>query len=63
MYNTQYEAIKALVDAMAPDIEKANNGNKAAKVRTRQALQQVKHRATEFRAVLTEPTTPNEQDL
>jgi outer membrane murein-binding lipoprotein Lpp len=62
MYNTQHETLKALVDGLAEDVAKANTGNKAAKVRVRQGLQQIKRHATEFRAVLTEPTTPNEQE-
>jgi outer membrane murein-binding lipoprotein Lpp len=63
MYNTQFNNLKSIVDGLADDVTKANGGNKAAKVRIRQALQQIKKHAQEFRLVLTEPTTPLEQDL
>jgi hypothetical protein len=61
MYGKKYEDLQLLVAGLADDVAKADSGNKAAKVRVRQGLQRVKATAQEFRLVLTEPLTPNDQ--
>ena len=61
MYTAKFNDLKLLVDALAPDVAKADAGNKAAKTRIRQALQRVKATAQEFRLVLNEPLTSNDQ--
>jgi hypothetical protein len=61
MYNAKFQDLKLLVNALADDVAKADKGNNAAKVRIRKALQQVKATAQEFRLVLNEPLTSNDQ--
>lgn len=61
MYGKKFEDLQLLVNALAEDVAKADKGNKAAKVRVRQGLQRVKATAQEFRLVLTEPLTSNDQ--
>jgi len=61
MYNAKYQDLQLLVAALAEDVAKADKGNQAAKTRIRKALQQVKVTAQEFRLVLNEPLTPNDQ--
>lgn len=41
--------LKKLVEAAAPDVEKADNGNKAAGTRVRKAMQAVKEAAHQIR--------------
>jgi hypothetical protein len=61
MYNAKFQDLQLLVSALADDVAKADKGNNAAKVRIRKALQQVKATAQEFRLVLNEPLTSNDQ--
>jgi hypothetical protein len=61
MYNAKFQDLQLLVNALADDVAKADKGNNAAKVRIRKALQQVKATAQEFRLVLNEPLTSNDQ--
>lgn len=61
MFSAKYNDLQLLVNALADDVAKADKGNKAAKVRVRQGLQRVKTTAQEFRLVLTEPLTSNDQ--
>lgn len=61
MYTAKYNDLQQLVAALGEDVAKADKGNKAAKVRVRQGLQRVKTTAQEFRLVLTEPLTDNDQ--
>lgn len=61
MYSAKFNDLQLLVNALAEDVAKADKGNKAAKVRVRQGLQRVKTTAQEFRLVLTEPLTSNDQ--
>lgn len=37
-----FEKLKGLLEAVTPDVDKASNGNKAAAIRVRKALQEVK---------------------
>ena len=61
MYGTTYAKMVELVAGLGPDVEKANKGNKAAKVRIRQGLQVLKADAQAFRIALNEPTLDSEQ--
>lgn len=45
----EYERLKSLVESAADDIAKAEGGNKAAGVRARKAMQDIKASAQEVR--------------
>lgn len=45
----EYERLKGLIDSAADDIAKAEGGNKAAGVRARKAMQEIKACAQEVR--------------
>lgn len=49
-----YENLVAAVEAVRPDIEKAEKGNKAATARVRKAMQEVKAIAQEIRKEMLE---------
>jgi len=44
-----FEKLKALLENVTPDVEKVSNGNKAAAIRVRKTLQEVKKLAQELR--------------
>ena len=49
-----YDKLKELVDAAADDIAKAEGGNKAAGIRVRKAMQDIKSMAQEVRKKILE---------
>ncbi|MDF1799007.1 MAG: histone H1 [Planctomycetota bacterium] len=49
-----FDALAALVDATRGDVEKAENGNKAACTRVRKAMQDMKNFAQEIRKEMLE---------
>ena len=49
-----YDALAALVEATRADVEKAENGNKAACTRVRKAMQEMKNYAQEIRKEMLE---------
>ena len=49
-----YESLKALVEAAADDIAKAEGGNKAAGTRVRKSMQDIKAAAQEVRVKVLE---------
>ena len=50
----QYENLVAAVEAVRPDVEKAEKGNKAATSRVRKSMQEVKAIAQEIRKEMLE---------
>lgn len=52
-----YEKLRKLVDSAADDIQKAAGGNKAAGVRARKIMQEVKDAAQDVRKALLEIRT------
>jgi len=50
----KYESLLAAVEAIRPDVEKAEKGNKAATARVRKAMQEVKAIAQEIRKEMLE---------
>lgn len=52
-----YEQLRKLVDSAADDIQKAAGGNKAAGVRARKIMQEVKDAAQDVRKALLEIRT------
>jgi hypothetical protein len=51
---TEYETLKALVDEVADDVNKAMGGNKAAGTRVRKKMQDIKSAAQEVRKKILE---------
>ncbi|MDB5292456.1 MAG: hypothetical protein JWL69_3697 [Phycisphaerales bacterium] len=45
----EYETLKRLVEEAAPDVDKAQGGNKAAGTRVRKKMQEIKSAAQEVR--------------
>lgn len=50
----EYEALKALVEEIEVDVQKAEGGNKAAGTRVRKQMQDIKQKAQEVRSKVLE---------
>ncbi len=57
----EYEHLKALVEACADDMAKAEGGNKAAGTRVRKAMQDIKNAAQAVRKKILEVRSSDDQ--
>jgi hypothetical protein len=62
MYTAKFNAFKAILDVLEPEVEKANKGNKSAKRRLRRGFLELGKEGKELRAILLQPTTTTEQE-